>query len=39
MVLIPENFCFSKDTFNFTLPKGAFATSVLRELLISNIPS
>ena len=33
-VLLPKQFSFEKDTFSFSLPKGAFATSVLREILM-----
>lgn len=33
MVLMPENLQLNGDTFTFSLPKGAFATTVLRELL------
>jgi tRNA pseudouridine13 synthase len=32
LVLLPQNFQFAEDSFCFTLPKGAYATSVLREL-------
>ena len=33
MVLIPENLQQQEDIFSFTLPAGAYATTVLRELL------
>lgn len=33
MVLLPEKLEFKNNTFTFTLPAGAFATTVLRELL------
>jgi tRNA pseudouridine13 synthase len=32
MVLLPESFSFNDDVFTFGLPKGSFATVVLREL-------
>ena len=35
MVLLPENLKFQDDVFTFTLPTGAYATTVLRELLTS----
>ena len=36
MVLLPENLRFNENVFTFSLPTGAFATTVLRELLISS---
>ena len=36
MVLVPENLQLHDDVFTFTLPTGAYATTVLRELLSSN---
>lgn len=35
MVLLPENLQFKENVFSFTLPKGAFATTVLREILVN----
>lgn len=35
LVLIPENIQFQDDIFTFTLPSGAYATTVLRELINS----
>jgi tRNA pseudouridine13 synthase len=34
MVLIPENLQFRDNVFTFTLPTGAYATTVLRELFL-----
>jgi len=36
MVLVPEHLQFQDDIFTFTLPTGAYATTMLRELLASN---
>ncbi len=36
MVLLPEDLQFRENVFTFTLPAGAYATTVLRELLTSN---
>jgi tRNA pseudouridine13 synthase len=33
MVLLPENLQWNKDIFSFSLPTGAYATTVLRELM------
>lgn len=33
MVLLPENLQWNKDIFSFSLPTGAYATTVLRELI------
>ena len=33
LVLVPEHFQFKDNTFSFSLPAGAYATTVLRELL------
>lgn len=37
LVLMPENLQFKEDTFSFTLPPGAFATTLLRELFSNEV--
>ena len=36
MVLIPKDLNFNNDIFSFSLPTGAYATTVLRELFNNN---
>lgn len=36
MVLLPEDLQFRDNAFTFSLPSGAFATTVLRELLLTS---
>ncbi len=36
MVLVPKDFCFEEGQFQFGLPKGSYATSLLREIIQDN---